>query len=128
MGLKDVIDAVNTALPVTWEKLVGADLLAERGDGGDEIEGRADRALGVVLAAVAVYVLPKLPRLSSLVFDFLDAKIGHVQNEYAHGVLQRVSGMLRAQALKMENTAIEDLGSLPSSCAIDHAGARAISV
>lgn len=66
-------------------------------------------AVSLILAAFVLYLWPKLPKLSTSVFNLLDAQISKIHNQTAQEILQRVSTMLRAQALKMEVTIIEDL-------------------
>ena len=76
-------------------------------------------ALSWTLTVVVLYAiipnLTKIPQLTGKLFDWLEAQEKHVSNQYASGVLVRLSTLAKEAVLVMENTAIEDLKTLAST-------------
>ena len=65
--------------------------------------------LEVVIGIAVTVILPKLPGLTKQGFDWLATQSKKVNNEYAAGVLTRLSSMMGALVIATENTLIEDL-------------------
>jgi hypothetical protein len=65
--------------------------------------------LSAVLTALVVPNLWRLPAVTKKFFDWLYSKEGEIKNEFARGLLQRLSILIRDIVIQMENTAIEDI-------------------
>jgi hypothetical protein len=65
--------------------------------------------LSGVLALVALYLLPKLPKATGYLFDRLKAQTQLVENDLARTVLLRLQDLVRQRVLQVENTVIEGL-------------------
>jgi hypothetical protein len=70
-------------------------------------------ALSWLLTAVVVYALipnlSKIPVATGKFFDWLKTQAGHIKNQFAAGVLQRLSDLAFQAVQVAENIAIEDL-------------------
>ena len=67
---------------------------------------------GLVILVIVMLIIPALPKLPGLTkagIDWVVAQAKKVHNEYASGVLQRLSTMAGALVLAYENTEIEKL-------------------
>lgn len=75
----------------------------------------------MLIVAVIVPNLPKILPATKSAFDWLQSQAGHVKNQYAAGILQRVSGLLAAKVMAFENTKIEELKALAAAGKISYA-------
>ena len=79
-------------------------------------------ALSWLLTVVMLYAiipnLGKIPATTGKLFDWLRLQAGHVKNQFAAGVLTRLSDLVLQGVLAVENTAIEDLKAMAAKGAL----------
>lgn len=66
-------------------------------------------ALSVLIVPLVLFLLPKIPVFTKNIFAWLDSKTKAVNNEYAQGVLQRLSLLIQANVLAAEQTQAADI-------------------
>lgn len=66
-------------------------------------------AVSVLVVPLVLFLLPKIPVFTKNVFAWLDSKAKVVNNEYAQGVLQRLSLLIQANVLAAEQTQAADI-------------------
>lgn len=75
----------------------------------------------MLIVAVIIPNLTKIIPATKHAFDWLQGQAGHVKNQYAAGILQRVSGLLAAKVMAYENTKVEELKALAAAGKISYA-------
>jgi hypothetical protein len=69
-----------------------------------------DWAIPAIIAPLFIrYILPKLLPVTQHGFDWVEKQAKGVKNQYAQGVLTRMSNLVEAEVLAYENTVIEML-------------------
>lgn len=66
-------------------------------------------ALSVLIVPLVAFLLPKVPAITKALFTWIDSQAKNVKNQYASGVLQRLSLLIQANVLAAEQTQAADL-------------------
>lgn len=66
-------------------------------------------AVSILVVPLVLFLLPKVPAIIKAFFAWLDSKAKVVNNEYAQGVLQRLSLLVQANVLAAEQTQAADI-------------------
>jgi len=66
-------------------------------------------AVSILVVPLVLFLLPKIPTLTKNMFSWVDAQTKKVHNEYAQGVLSRLSLLIQANVMAAEQTQAADI-------------------